>query len=111
MPELDNLNCCGIKEIVGITGYKPETILKNIGPDWFDDTPRAYLVFSCQSVEVSGRKLATYIRQNNLGTIARTRCKVNPNSSNLLSVWLWSVNNKTLKEWVIRNTDWRNGDW
>ncbi len=115
----EEIECCGIKELANISGSKPEQILEDIGGEWFGDTPRAYLIFSCRAGEKAGHRLATYIKQNGLGKVARTKSRTNPNSGNLLSAWLWSVNNTTYKAWLNKNhpdwqTEWedsQDSDW
>ena len=94
------LQCCGIRELAGITGRTPTNILQSMAAEWFENTPRAYIIFSCQSNEPAGRQLSAYIRQKNLGTIIKTKSKINPNSGNKITAWLWAVNNKELQEWI-----------
>ena len=101
----ENLCCCGIKELDGITGNKPETILKDICFDWFDDTPRAFIIFSCVRGQVSGHNLAHYIKVKRLGKVYKMAAKYNPNSTNVIHVWMWAVNNPKLKALAIKK-DW-----
>jgi len=103
----DDIQCCGIKELRGISNRLPQDILNDIAEEWFVDVPRAYMIFSCESKYAAGRQLEKFIKHNNLGTVVRTKSKVNPNSGNLLSVWLWAVNNTAFKKWSgVRKQDW-----
>lgn len=100
----DNAACCGIKEIDGIMGYKPETIFKDIAHTWFDnDYGYAYIFFSTTSPSKSGHNLATYITKHKLGTITKMRPVKNGNTENMLTMWVWTVNKKNFKAYCIRN--------
>lgn len=92
--------CCGIKELDGIEDENPEEILLDATQQWFDEVPRAYMIFSCTSYYRDGTRLAKYIEKHNLGKTVRTKSKLNPNSGNHLIAWLWAVNNRTLKSWL-----------
>lgn len=43
-----------------------------------------------------GDLFANYIEKNRLGTVVRSREVVNPNSSNLLTTYVWTVNPRNL---------------
>lgn len=102
MARLEDMTCCGIKELEGIQGSSPESIVNDIAEDWFSDTPRAFIVFSCQQKNKAGNHLATYIKRNGLGSVVRDKAKYNPNSGNPISVWLWRVNNAAIRKIVKR---------
>jgi hypothetical protein len=92
-----DISCCGIKELDDISGYRPETILADICQEWFDNTPRAFMFFSCTTEYVSGHNLAKYVKENGLGKVFKMPTKLNPNSGNHIRVWMWAVNNSKLK--------------
>ncbi len=106
----DGVECCGIKEIDRISGYLPDRILKDICQDWFDDTPRAFLIFSCTNTEKAGKRLANYIKRNDLGVTHRMRPRLNPNSGNILHMWVWSVNNRKFKKFG-KKKNWYQKEW
>lgn len=92
--------CCGVVELVSITGAKPEKIMEDIVYTWFSSTPRAYIYFTVVAkARVSGERLADFITENNLGHLRKMFPTRNTNSGNYLHMWVWTVNNKTLKEY------------
>ena len=108
MATLEGFVCCGIKALNDITGYKPETILSEICQEWFDDTPRAFLVFSQARANkrekiISGPNLVHYIKEHRLGLVYKMRPKLNQNTRNRLWVWIWAVNNPRLKSLALKN--------
>lgn len=98
-----SIDCCGISELSGISGDKPEKIIKDVVIDWFNNGGGAFIFFSCEQSEKAGRKLCSYIRKNKLGEVVRTKAKRNSNSSNMLCMWTWAVNKVNLKKWAQKN--------
>lgn len=50
-----------------------------------------------------GRNFAAYILDNQLGTTVTTPREVNPNSGNLLQVWIWTIDHTALSAWYGKN--------
>jgi Fe-S-cluster formation regulator IscX/YfhJ len=98
----DGINCCGIKEIDVITGQSPEHILEDICQEWFDDTQRAFLIFSVTGKCVSAKNLANYIKENKLGKTYKMKPKMNPNTHNTINMYCWAVNNPGFKSLGIK---------
>lgn len=59
----------------------------------------AFVMFS-DVVGKSGEKYAKYILDNGLGTVAVSETKVNGNSGNLITAWIWSVDEEATYKWL-----------
>lgn len=59
---------------------------------------QAFMIFSDAVENGNGKALASYITKNKLGTITATRGRRNPNSNNIIKVWVWSINRKALNK-------------
>lgn len=105
----EDLECCGINELSNITGQAPETILRGICQDWFDNTPRAFLIFSTAGGSRSGKNLAKYIKENSLGTVYKMKPKLNPNTHNIIRMWCWAVNNPGFKSLGLKKGWYKRG--
>jgi len=99
--QLDHLNCCGIREISGLCGYSTGAAAFKA---YLRQTLRCglthfrYVIFSqanrdedAGSREEYGENFAAYLRDHKLGDVIETGEYVNPNSGNLLKVWIWTV--------------------
>ena len=112
------IQCCGIKELNGIEDNdEPDEILGSIWEEWFENTPRAFMFFSCRPLDgpriknifkqTEGHRLASYIKTNSLGKIYKMSPKVNPNSGNRIHMWVWAVNNSAFR--ILGNKEgWGN---
>lgn len=87
---------CGVDQLFGLE-HSPKTIVQDLAQEivdhqeWYEDRPPAFLVFSDAVNFKNGRKLASYIKKNNLGALYGTQPKTNNNSGNKIQVWTWSV--------------------
>ena len=109
---INNLNCCGIKELIGFQNKKKsiKKILKETCTTKYyinhsgllkNTFGNAYFIYSItnrQSPE-RGNKLANAIHKYKLGTVIKAPTAKNPNSKNELNVWLWRINQQSLKKW------------
>jgi hypothetical protein len=110
------IDCCGIREISGLSysrGPKlamksfcqiyPKTSNKNsLYPT--DGSKFRYAVFSQINNMKYGEKFAAYIRDNKLGDVVETTGKhMNPNSGNVLKVFVWTVDHEAVKLWMKGN--------
>lgn len=50
-----------------------------------------------------GTRLAKYIKDNKLGTVTASPVRTNPNSRNRIRTWIWCVDRKALKKWIVKN--------
>lgn len=90
--------CCGINEMQGLSGFSVgefRSMLAGMEDDG-ELNHGAFLIFSQATGRHLNRKygeeFASFIRKHNLGTLASPPAKINPNSENLLKVWLWGPN-------------------
>lgn len=94
------LACCGIKELANIGGQTPEAIIhyfKGSG------VRAAFGVFS--QVKNSpygayGDNLVAYIRKHKLGTVRASSEARNPNSGNIIKMWIVKWNHEKLETWT-----------
>lgn len=124
----DDLNCCGVHELVGIGRQSPEKFLEElVGEnirhttggksrhfDWLLGTysdretplkvtysPRcAFYIFTQAGRRAAyGKRLRDYIHSQKLGTVVTSPTKVNPNSKNPVTVFTWAFDLKRLIKW------------
>ena len=132
MISLQNVACCGIKEISGLSNHRtPELALKDfvaqvyrsgnarggwqpgigtgdltktILPKIVAFTPRfRYAIFSQAGVQAKyGVTFAKFIEDNKLGKVVRADSKFhkNPNSGNMLTAWIWTLDEKAIDAWL-----------
>ncbi len=99
MATLQEVTCCGIRELDGVQGRPAhDTIVDDANEYFGDDAERAHIFFSViGNYALSGRALAAYITKNRLGTVIRTKRAVNGNTGNPLIMYVWTVNKTTFK--------------
>ena len=106
-----NMSCCGLIEIENVSGledgYNPNTDIKaELLRGYFDnplcDSPRnrAFAIFT-GVVDENGRcsyggKLATFLKKNRLGRVWTLGTRMNPNSGNMLRMWVWAIDHKAM---------------
>ena len=103
MARMNNLLCCGVREIHELCTYTACTAMKNIAFDILDHC--AFVIFTAVVASDTtgyGANFATYITNNGLGEVMRSPTRVNPNSLNKLAVWIWTVDHKALGAWMIK---------
>jgi hypothetical protein len=120
---ITTLECCGVKEIHGISYYHSELhpdylkycvfhILTKVGKD-MRGKPRTllhlpagiHLLFTQASsyenpTNPYGEKLRDFITENKLGTVIETPAKVNPNSDNYVVAFLWTMDRVACSRWT-----------
>ena len=90
-------NCCGLKEIDGISGYDNETIISEvISYEQRESRTPPFYLFTGVTKERYGQELAEYIVKRKLGKCVKTPSKLNPNSMNKITAWIWVVNRAEL---------------
>lgn len=98
--------CCGVNELSGIIHEDPFDILCDVGVQRFDEGKEcAFYIFTDIDTQKYGAALAKYITDNELGQIAASKSKINPNSDNRLRVWVWSVSDRAFHRWWRKNRD------
>lgn len=55
-------------------------------------------IFSDSVNNGNGQDIADFIKKHGLGSLIETRARLNPNSGNMIKIWIWRFNGK-------RNTD------
>lgn len=99
---LNDTECCGLHEIYNIQRVSADVILLD---NEFDDDSCAFYLFTDTggSKRSSGGKLAKFITENKLGIVTASPTKRNPNSQNMLTVWVWAVNRRAFNAWRRKN--------
>lgn len=97
MPYIDeSAISCGVEQLYNLTSPHDAVIVVQNNLDWFEDeegeSPFAFLVFSDTVRRGRGSALAKYIKSRGLGTVNASRPKKNPQTGNMIQVWIWSVN-------------------
>lgn len=96
---------CGVSILAGLHYSSPKDIVNKIlverHPDDYKKTREAFVIFSDSDMfkdrEFSGFALAKYIRDNNLGPIHEVGPRMNPNTENMISLWVWQPPHESLK--------------
>ena len=95
---------CGVQQLSGLDDSPEYTLRSAFRP--YPLGRVAHVVFS-DAFESYGRKrtcnginLAKFIVDNELGTVVRSPGKRNPNSSNRIVVWIWTLNVRALRTWL-----------
>ena len=133
MISLQNVACCGIKEMSGLSYHSksPEDALREfiasvhragvnrggiidytiqnkpareILPKIAIFSPRfRYAIFSQAGARAKyGVAFAKFIEENRLGKVVRADSKFhkNPNSGNMLTAWIWTLDEKAIDAWL-----------
>lgn len=110
----EEISCCGIKEISdvqAIHNYKDELIElikdEDNGGDeeWFEEgryKGPAYAFFSTIQSSDKGDLLMKFIKDHKLGEVKKMRPRVNPNTSNTLTMYCWGINKKNLYTFYVK---------
>lgn len=105
MSVLESTQCCGIKEIANIAEDRnsKETVRQLYEEIYENDKNASFFIFSDICRKKYGKNLHKYIIKNHLGEVIKSKSQINPNSSNSLTMWIWTLNRKNLKKWSIKN--------
>ncbi len=98
---IENLTCCGIHELADIdyARNKPEETILEICQDIYNNGNNcAFFLFTDIGKKIAGKNLEKYIIKHKLGTITKSPAKVNPNSGNSLTIWIWAIQKTNLKK-------------
>lgn len=89
---------CGISTLWGL-GATPVSIVNKVlhqraatDRKWMRE---AFVVFS-DLVHGAGARLCKYIRDNNLGNITEIGPRMNPNTGNMIKIWVWEPPHESL---------------
>ncbi len=111
---LEGTCCCGIKEVDQIGHYRSDRrLLKDLGlkffggrvgdNDYYTQNDSAFLLFSTIGKKTIGERTAALIQKEKLGTVSFVGKRKNPNSGNMLSMWVWAVNIPAYQKWCKKN--------
>jgi len=93
---------CGISILSGINKTLPPEIVHKVLVERAASDKKtireAFVMFSDTDHGGSkgGNALAEYIRENNLGSIVEAGPRMNPNSGNMIKMWIWSPPHESL---------------
>lgn len=124
MPKLNKTEIsCGIVQLSGLCRnpdiydsndrIPPEEVLleafeKNDSIRNRDWGPWGMVIFSDSVRRGNGRRLASFIRKNNLGKVQSSKIFNNPNTYRAIQIWLWYIDRSALVKWIrsrIKNSD------
>lgn len=90
---------CGVDQIYGLANTTK--VLTTIGNQYFEEGRDrvAFLIFSDTVSNSGGQSLVDKIIELELGTITASNEAENPNSGNMIAVWIWEVDFDAWKEW------------
>lgn len=106
--ETKSTECCGFREIYNITTESnPEMVLASVVEEdnWLSNPRCSFYFFTDSSAEKYkyGKKLKEYIEKHKLGTVHETLGKNNPNSSNRVRAYIWTINHTAFTRWAKEN--------
>ena len=118
MFNIDDLSCCGIKEISGISSRQDftESFIQFIGEQGFYPATKGdkgfcrFLLFSQASktpnpVRGYGERFQKWIRDHKFGKVTSTGGDVkNPNSGNYLKIYVWTVDWEAIRKWFLTDS-------
>lgn len=107
MTSVNTTTCCGVGDLDGMN-QSPQSILRDVGERFVERNEYVpFYTFTDVKPYAGALRLARYIRKNKLGTIIRSHEKRNPNSGNMLRVWIWETNKRNFIKWYNKeNPDW-----
>ena len=115
---LNNLQCCGVKEIHGLSTHKtPEEAFRYFG--MLTTNKKALDCYTCLPTDVTepwekfryvmftqakkstdyGERFAAFLAKKRLGDLLETGFHVNPSADNNLKVWIWTVDWRCVRQW------------
>jgi len=96
---------CGVQELRGVSVYEPSVLIRRqIAPSRLNRL--AHIVFSDSTrynrpwTNCSGSSFAQFIRDRNLGRVVRSTERRNPNSGNVIAVWIWTPNKVAVRRFL-----------
>lgn len=106
--------CCGIRELHGLSQYVDRRRVFDAQKALKDFTKMVYYpdhlgrwrdrwrfaIFAENRSYTYGREFMAFIKELGLGDVVESQRDVNPNSSNQLKVYLWTVNHEAVKAWM-----------
>ena len=102
MAQVDRIaGCCGIRSLWDIQTEDPAEVIVEAWEEIDNEGLSApFIMFADNTENRSGHRLARYIKKHKLGSINRTRPALNPNSDNMLVIWLWKIDEQAVRRHV-----------
>lgn len=102
MAYLNDMECCGTCELAGLIYTRTKYAVLHAA----NSKPCAFVIFTeaqCNDIPPTtyGKKLSAFIKDNGLGEVVETAEKLNPNSGNMLKVYVWAVDRDSLKTFKL----------
>ena len=98
--------CCGVREMHGISECSTEQALRLFGQQAaYHSDNFSHVFFTQAGSRRYGQNLAATITRLRLGKVVASEKKRNPNSRNLLKMWIWTVNWKAFRKKFPINDD------
>ena len=112
MPNLRGTSNCGMRELYLDNGYEqpPQVVAylctqfsrkRVVGGKLVPSLsiPFIHVIFSENLKNGYGAKLAAYIEKQHLGYVVSTKTRANPNTSNPITAYIWTLNRAGLAKW------------
>jgi hypothetical protein len=91
---------CGVSVLSGLSVSSPEQMVNKVLKERaITDTKKireAFVVFSDVAEGHGGNSLCRYIKDNKLGDIVEFGPRMNPNTGNMIKMWVWSPPHESL---------------
>lgn len=84
------------------------TTIMDAAEQWHEeDMDGAFIFFSTTNDNKKGADVAAYVEKYKLGVIVKMRPTRNPNSENMLTMWVWTVNKKNFLSYWHQSTRYK----
>ena len=106
---INALSCCGVREITNLHGSTtPELALKKFcvgaGIDKSYGPRFRHAIFTEAGTRSKyGKNFKAFIMDNNLGEVAQSVSKRNPNSGRNVIVYVWTIDFDAIRKWASDN--------
>ncbi len=110
--ELRSTSCCGLKDYDGLSN-KPEISLETMCRYRYDmGYSSAFILFTDPVINGRGELLRDLIVKLKVGIVVETEAIENPNTGKMLVAYIFTPNDKKLKEWYksLPQPDFKVGD-
>lgn len=91
---------CGVTMLSGLSGKTPKQIVDKVlverAAGEYKTIREAFVVWSDTDYSSGGKGLFAYIRDNKLGEVVQMGPRMNPNTGNMISIWVWAPPHKSL---------------
>ena len=87
---------CGVRQLSDLSIDPSDDVAEVAYEIFHEEEDFTFVLFS--DIEYTGRgiALAEFIKKKGLGTIVKSRVKVNPNTGNKIRVYIWGLNRQRL---------------